>query len=78
MTKHVFIIRIWNESYDSGPDQAVLRGFVQHVPSQKKHFLTDLNTLIEYISPFLADVKFDTGFRLPIVQESDPPPVDLE
>jgi hypothetical protein len=52
--KHIFLIRVWCEFEDLEQSTSTLRGVIQHIPSGKKSHLTNLNTIQDFMTPYLA------------------------
>lgn len=50
---HSFIVKIWLEEPAEGSGQAVWRGRITHVPSEKSQSLMHLHEIIAFILPYL-------------------------
>ena len=57
MKKHIFIVRFWSENHEDAQLRPELRGTIQHIASGKKYPLTQFNSIIDFISPYLPDGK---------------------
>ena len=57
MKKHIFIVRFWSESHEDTELHPELRGTIQHISSGKKHPLTQFNSIVDFIAPYLPDDK---------------------
>jgi hypothetical protein len=58
---HRFIIRIWLEAtaYEAG--RAIWRGHITHVPGGERHYLKDLDDIIDFITPYLEGMGVKPG-----------------
>jgi hypothetical protein len=51
---HSFIVRLWLEETDEETGRAVWRGYITHVPSGTRRYLTDLSEIAAFIAPYLG------------------------
>lgn len=58
---HPFVIRIWLEETVEEAGTAVWRGHITHVPSGKRQYLTDLDDIITFITPYLESMGVELG-----------------
>ena len=54
---HSFIIRIWLEETAEEGQPAVWRGHITHVPSGRRRYLQELDALVSFIAPYLAEMR---------------------
>jgi hypothetical protein len=53
---HPFIVKIWLEETVEEAGRATWRGHITHVPSGKRHYLTDLDDVTAYIAHYLEEM----------------------
>jgi hypothetical protein len=58
---HVFIVRIWLEPREIMGAAVEWRGVIEHVPTQKRRYLTDLAALTPFITPYLESMGVKDG-----------------
>jgi hypothetical protein len=50
---HPFIVKIWLEETAEEAGWSLWRGHITHVPSGERRYLTDLDDIAAFISPYL-------------------------
>jgi len=55
--KHIFIVRFWSEHREDTQLRPELRGTIQHIASGQKNPLTQFNSIVDFITPYLPDEK---------------------
>ena len=58
-----FIVRIWCESNDVGSPSGEWRGSIEHVPSGRKGYFRDLESIGLFMKPDLEQLGIDTPSR---------------
>ena len=58
---HSFIVKIWLDDNSRRINQVTWRGHITHIPSGERHFITDLNEIQRYISPYLESMGVKRG-----------------
>ncbi|GAB4519671.1 MAG: hypothetical protein Kow0047_30930 [Anaerolineae bacterium] len=63
---HSFVVKIWLEHEADGRRRALWRGHVTHVPSGRRRYFQDLDTLVDFIAQYLEamGVRLGLGHRL--------------
>lgn len=56
---HSFIIKIWLEEPARDNDPAIWRGRITHIPSGEKRYLSEIEEIRVFISPYLRKMGFD-------------------
>ncbi len=51
------MIRIWLEETAEEAGRDFWRGHITHVPSEKRVYLKDLNTILMFIAPYLKAIR---------------------
>jgi hypothetical protein len=69
-----FIVKIWLEETAQEAGQATWRGHITHVPSGKRRYLQDLDSIADFITPYLEEmnVEIDTFWQKAIDETLDP------
>jgi hypothetical protein len=52
----IFIIRIWQESRDLTSTNTLWRGVIEHVPTQTRRYLQDLEAIRSFIASYLGEL----------------------
>jgi hypothetical protein len=52
----IFIIRIWQEPRDLTSTAPLWRGVIEHVPTQTRRYLQDLEAIRSFIAPYLGEL----------------------
>lgn len=53
---HPFIVKIWAEETAEEAGQATWRGHITHIPSGKRQYITSLDDIAVFISPYLEEM----------------------
>lgn len=56
---HTFVIRVWSERTESTLGSVEWRGVIEHVPSRRRQYLLELNTITLFISPYINALGAD-------------------
>lgn len=52
-----YIVRVWLERREIEDAQLTWRGSIQHLPSGKTKYLTDLDEIARFIRPYLDEIS---------------------
>lgn len=52
-----FIVRVWVEEPARGAEGVSWRGHVTHVPGGERRYLKDLGDIVDFISPYLEQLR---------------------
>lgn len=55
-SSHSFIVRIWCEPQEAMWKAPIWRGTIEHVGSGDREYLTDLDTMVKFITPYLEEM----------------------
>ena len=55
-TTHAFILRLWLEPREIEGVDPEWRGMIEHVPSGKRRYVTDLRDLMAFIAVYLEEM----------------------
>ena len=55
-TSHPFFVRIWLEEGANDAHPATWRGHITHVPSGRRQYLKDLDSIPTFIAPYLEEM----------------------
>ena len=50
---HSFIVKLWHE--DDGTSASKWHGYITHVPDAERRYFQDLNEIVSFIKPYLAN-----------------------
>jgi hypothetical protein len=50
-----FIVKVWLEEGDHEAKTVTWHGYITHVPSGERRYLRDLDSILSFIRPYLAD-----------------------
>jgi hypothetical protein len=56
---HSFIVKLWMEEANEA-GQAAWHGFITHVPDGGRHYLQNLDEIVSFIKPYVAEMSADT------------------
>jgi hypothetical protein len=54
---HSFIMRIWRENRNGGQDPGELRGWIEHVQSEQRHYFRDLFEIPHIVGSYVSDAN---------------------
>ena len=55
-TSHPFLIRVWLEEAGDDAHPATWSGHITHVPSGRRRYLKDLDSIAAFIAPYLEEM----------------------
>ncbi|HYP51954.1 MAG TPA: hypothetical protein VEQ42_00350, partial [Pyrinomonadaceae bacterium] len=58
---HSFIVKIWVEEGARADATAAWRGHITHVPGGERRYLTHLDDIVDFITPYLEEMNGDFG-----------------
>jgi len=58
-----FIVRVWVEDRTEEGGKGTWRGQITHVSSNKHRYLTNLDEIADFISPYLEEMGVKPGMR---------------
>ncbi len=53
---HSFIVKIWLEETVEEAGRAIWRGHITHIPSNKRHYVKELDDIKVFIRPYLEEM----------------------
>lgn len=53
---HSFVVRLWREHRDDLEKTAVWRGWIEHIPTKRRHYFQDKENLLKIVSDYLGKV----------------------
>jgi hypothetical protein len=56
---HSFVLKVWSEIKDEKTGSIGWRGYITHVPSGRRVYVTELNEFGEFIRPYLTEMGAD-------------------
>jgi hypothetical protein len=63
---HAFVIKVWREETEPSANRATWRGYITHVASGQRRYVTNLNELNRFIALYLRalDVRLPLFWRI--------------